>query len=143
MSPINILSDRSVIEVIQTRFNEIEAKQKELAIQHSQAVIAVGKAMTDLVQFVTQGGLASLLQQHTKAQTVNHLIQGLTSNAGRNGLDARTLTQNAIEGWHTLDAWEKIGAEREAEKNRVLEEGGEVKELDSEEEFRKWRDEQK
>ena len=74
------------------------------AIAQSQALQSLAKSMDVIATFVTQGGLTEVLQGYAKTNSVSTLLGGLTANAGRNGLDARFIQQNAIEITHVVEA---------------------------------------
>ncbi len=66
-----------------------EQKTKALSVQ--------AEALKDIAHFLTSGGLSSIAQGVALSNTAASLLNGLTAHDGRQGLDARTLEQNALE----------------------------------------------
>jgi len=73
-------------------------------VAQAQALQSLAKSMEVVSTFVSQGGLSSLLQGYAKTNSVSSLLNGLTANAGRGGLDARFMEQNAVEITHLIEA---------------------------------------
>jgi len=76
------------------------AEPKELLVvqeQQTKALEKIGQGITDIASFLNSGKLTQLMQSVSLANGANALLNGLTTNAGREGLDARTLSQNALE----------------------------------------------
>lgn len=67
-------------------------KERELAIQEKTAV-----ALTQIASFLSGTTLPQVLQTIAVNGAAQSLLGGLTANAGRQGLDARTMKQNAID----------------------------------------------
>ena len=75
-------------------------EEKELLVvqeQQTKALEKIGQGITDIASFLNSGKLSQLMQSVSLANGANALLNGLTTNAGREGLDARTLSQNALE----------------------------------------------
>lgn len=73
---------------------------KELLViqeKQTQALEKIGDGINAIATFLNSGGLTQLAQSMSLASGANSLLNGLTAHAGRNGLDARTLQQNATE----------------------------------------------
>lgn len=116
---------------------EIEAikVKNEIALQQTQALTSIAQSLSLLTNFLQNGGLTTLLQGYSKAQAVGGILQGLATHAGRNGLDARVLEQDAIEIVHKIEAvykkyQERLEAETKGELDPDLH--------DAEDTFRKW-----
>lgn len=67
-------------------------KERELAIQEKTAT-----ALTSIANFLSGTTLPEVLQTIAVNGAAQHLLGGLTSHAGRQGLDARTMKQNALD----------------------------------------------
>ena len=74
-------------------------KKTELALeeQKTKALSVQAEALKDIAHFLTSGGLSSIAQGVALSNTAASLLNGLTVHDGRQGLDARTLDQNALE----------------------------------------------
>lgn len=92
-------SDSLEVEIRQPNCGVItvESEEKEIIVAQTRAVVQIGAALEGISRFLTDGGLSSLMHQASIAGSANSLLQGLTAHDGRNGLDARTLSQTAIE----------------------------------------------
>lgn len=110
MSDLPILKQLSENEVVQVKY-ELEAKQTE-------ALTSLAKAVTDISTFISGGGLNKLLSGVARGNAVSSMLGGLTTHAGRNGLDARTLKQNAVEVVEQIEAVFSKFEERLAAKNK-------------------------
>jgi hypothetical protein len=106
--------------------------EKELAIQQIEATTQLANSVKTLADFVVGGGLQAVLNGYAKTQCVKDILGGLTAHSGRDGLDARTLSQNAIEIVEQVEKVFEKYSERLEGKNR----DPEVK--DAETDFKKW-----
>ena len=88
----------------------------ELEIQQTQALTVLSEATKQIADFITGGGLSSLLSGYARSQAVTDILGGLATHGGRNSLDARVLGQNALEITEAVEAVFKKYAERMAEK---------------------------
>ena len=89
---------------------------KAIAIAQVKALAEVSQSFKDIAEFVTGEGLKETLKGNARYNAVNATLSGLTSNAGRLGLDARTMKQDAIDTVYKVEAfhkeYERIIAER-------------------------------
>lgn len=69
----------------------------EIEIKQTEALETIGTSLNAISTFITSGGLQDLLSGYARSQSVTAMLGGLTTHAGRNGLDARVLEQNAKE----------------------------------------------
>lgn len=83
-----------------TTQEQLPQKQSEVPTvseAHVQALEKAADSLHVIASFINGGGLQKVLSGYARAQSVTALLGGLTSHSGRNGLDARTLDQNALE----------------------------------------------
>lgn len=106
---------------------------KELQVKQADALCQIGQALAGISQFVNGGGLANLLSVHVRTQALQQMLGGLTQHAGRDGLDARTVEQNAVEIVAHVEAVFKKFQENLASKNKV-----DPDMHDAEKDFKKW-----
>lgn len=78
---------------------EIELKQTEVT-----ALATLAESTNAIANFLTGGGLLNILNGYSKSQAVKEMLGGLTTHAGRNALDARTIKQNAVEIVEAIEA---------------------------------------
>ena len=73
--------------------------ENEVTIREEQtkALASISQSLGALSNFISGGGLSSLLNGYAKSQAVKEILGGLAAHDGRNALDARVLTQNALE----------------------------------------------
>lgn len=92
----------------------VPVSPQELAIkeQHSKAMVSIAESLATLTSFISGGGLTEVIGGLVKAQAINGVIQGLTSNAGRMGLDARTHKQNAVDAIAFIEIAHKLYKEK-------------------------------
>ncbi len=69
------------------------------------ALDVLATSISQLAEFVTNGGLVAALNGFAKTQAVKEILGGLAAHEGRKSLDARVLTQNALE---IVEAIEKV-----------------------------------
>lgn len=88
--------NKDLIELQKT--NEvIEVSEKEIAVQQAQALTTLANSVQQIANFLSSGGLTSILNGYAKSQSVKDILGGLAAHDGRNALDARVLSQNAVE----------------------------------------------
>lgn len=119
MSDLPQLKQLSSSEVTQIK-HELEQKQTE-------ALVTLAKATSEIATFISGGGLTKLLSGVARGNAVSSMLGGLTTHAGRNGLDARTLKQNAVEVVEQIEAVFSKFEERLAAKNKGEERDPEIK----------------
>ena len=83
----------------------VEQRNALLAEMQTQSLGLLADSMSQLAQFVTNGGLVAALNGFAKTQAVKEILGGLAAHEGRRSLDARVLGQNAIE---IVEAIEKV-----------------------------------
>lgn len=71
------------------------------------ALTDLAKAVTSISEFITEGGLLSLLQGQARSSAVSSVITGLIGKDGRGNLDPRLVKQNALETAHMVEAFFK------------------------------------
>lgn len=76
----------------------------EVSIAQTEALAKLADSVNSLSEFVTGGGLSTLLSSYARTQAVQAILGGLASHDGRNSLDARVLGQNAIEAVTAIEA---------------------------------------
>lgn len=125
--------------LIKAQSNEISLREEyELEVKQTEALTALAKASTEIATFVTSGGLSSLLSGVARGNAVSAMLGGLTQHAGRDGLDARTLKQNAIEIVEQIEAVFTKFEERLSAKRRGEERDGEVKNAEDLGNYSEW-----
>lgn len=87
-----------VTELISRPVEEIEiAEKNNREIRQTEALATLAKAATDIANFLTSGGVSTLLSNYAKTQIAKDILGGLAAHDGRKALDAQTIKQNAIE----------------------------------------------
>lgn len=97
---------------------EVENRQYELEVKQVKALSTLAEGVKELSQFLTQGGLATMLSAYSKELSVGQMLGGLASHLGRGALDAQTIKQNALEITELIEAVRKKSTERLAATNR-------------------------
>lgn len=97
---------------------EVKEKQYELEVKQAEALSTLASSVKELSQFLTQGGLTTLLSSYSKSLSVNQMLGGLAANMGRKSLDAQTIKQNALEITECIEAVFEKYAERLGSKGR-------------------------
>lgn len=90
---------------------------KAIAIAQVKALAEVSQSFKAIAEFVTGEGLKETLKGNARYNAVNGAITGLTSNAGRLGLDARTMKQDAIDTVYRVEQFHKEYERFIAERN--------------------------
>lgn len=96
---------------------EVSSKN-ELEIKQTEALQVLSEAAKQIASFLTDGGLVNVLSGYARTQAVKDMLGGLTANMGRDALDARTISQNAIEITEVIEAVFKKYEEKLKTQNR-------------------------
>ena len=128
---VTLLKDDGEIVTVKKGTDEVQVRQ-------TQALEVIGKSLSQITEFVSGGGLANLMSMHLRGQAVQQMLGGLTTHSGRDGLDARTIEQNALEIVSQVEAVFKKYQETLASKDKV-----DPDIHDGEDEFKKWADKQR
>ncbi len=83
----------------------VAQNQALMAEKQAQSLQLLATSISQLAEFVTGGGLVAALNGFAKTQAVKEILGGLAAHEGRKSLDARVLTQNALE---IVEAIEKV-----------------------------------
>lgn len=73
------------------------------AVKQTEALTQIGTALATISNWVTQGGLTEIMTGYAKSNAVKEILGGLAAHDGRNALDARVLSQNALEIVHQVE----------------------------------------
>ncbi|WP_288985291.1 hypothetical protein [uncultured Flavobacterium sp.] len=90
---------------------------KAIAIAQVKALAEVSNSFKQIAEFVTGEGLKETLKGNARYNAVNAALSGLTSNAGRMGLNAATMKQDAIDTVHRVEEFHKTYERVIAERN--------------------------
>jgi len=136
MSWLPILQNRSAVTV----------KEQERPDSGQLVVMQeVSQALTTIATWLTSpDGLSKLLAQHVEATArtgaIKEILGGLAAHDGRNALDARVMTQNAVEVFHHVEAMMDKMKEGLKAKNSETTRDPELH--DGESDYQKWKEKQ-
>lgn len=100
------------------------------------ALVSIASSLESISTFLGGQTLPNVLKSYSIMQCIGQVLNGLTANGGREGLDARTIDQDATDATHRiLKAFSHLEESIEARRNG--EHSGEV--LDAQAEFEKWK----
>lgn len=103
-----------------------------------QALVNIGDGMRAIATFLGGSTLPQVVESAALLGAMGQVIGGLTSNAGRQGLDARAINQDSIDATHKIiSLFDKLKGTLEAKKNGEFQEH-----VDPEERFKQWVKEQ-
>lgn len=132
----NILKTISPLETNQKDNNLLPVliqEQTKALENQAKAMTLMAEAVQGLSNFLSTG-LPQILHGYSKAQSVHSVLNGLVTNAGRGGLDARTHKQNAVDAIHLIETFyahysEVLGGKAESAPRPII---------DSEAGFEEW-----
>ena len=112
-------------------------EQVALAVQ-AKAIASLAQSFSAIAKFLGNSTLPQVLESHAVMQSVGQVLNGLTSHAGRQGLDARTIKVDATDATHRiLQAFSHLKETIEARRN-----GDFAEHLDAESDYLKWKESQ-
>lgn len=83
-----------------------------------EALTKIGNSLEAISTFLAGQTLPQVLESHAIMGCLGQIMNGLTANAGRQGLDARTISQDAIDGsYRILSAFDHLRKTLEERKN--------------------------
>lgn len=99
-----------------------------------QALVNIGDGMRAIATFLGGATLPQVIESAALLGSLGQILGGLTSHAGRQGLDARVIQQDAIDSTHkVISLFDKLKETLEAKRN------GEFREqVNAEADFEKW-----
>lgn len=110
-------------------------------IPESRALTQLATSINQIATFLTGGGLQQALSMYARSQAVKDILGGLASHEGRKSLDARVLSQNAVE---IVEAIEQIFAKYDEKlKAKASGEKRDSKIADSELQYNDWLEKKK
>jgi hypothetical protein len=113
----------------------------EVAIAQTQALTSLATSFNAIAVFITNGGLAEVLNEVAKSKAAGDILGGLAAHDGRNSLDARVLKQNALEITHAIEHAHDKFAEIAAAKKRGEERDPDIH--DAEADLKRWEERNK
>lgn len=104
-----------------------------------ESVVTIAESLKGISTFLAGQTLPQVLESYSIMACLGQIMNGLTANQGRVGLDARTIKQDAIDGTHRiLAAFDHLRETFEQRKNG--ERAAEI--VDPEADYLKWKKEQ-
>lgn len=120
MTDDGITKEIAVREALKDAESQVVAKEinYEIQIKQAESLELLATSVNSIANFLSTGGLSSLLSGYARSQAVKDILGGLATHAGRHALDARTLDQNAVEIVEQVEAVFKKYEERLKDTNR-------------------------
>jgi hypothetical protein len=118
-----------------TEHHELTLKEEQ-----TKALSTIAESLSSLSQFVSNGGLTTLLSGYARSQAVKDILGGLAAHDGRNALDARVLDQNAKE---ISEQVEKVFQAYQEKLKSLAKDNRDPHIRDAEADFKKWKPDDK
>lgn len=110
-----------------------------LPLEVKQTLLTINKACDAIAHFFGNTTLPEVMESRAIMGSIETMLGGLVTHAGREGLDARVINQNATEVAHVIEkTFERVKSHVQA--RRSGEHSGDT--LDAEGDYEKWKKEQ-
>ena len=133
-------SNGTAITTVQTKELEVApTAQMPIPVEVVTSLATIADSLKSISTFLGGQTLPNVLESYSVMQCIGQALNGLLSSQGRNGLDARTIDQDAIDSTHRiLKSFEHLKESIQA--RRSGEHSGEF--VDAEQKFRDWVEQQ-